>query len=130
MRTKGGTFIKLEHVLLNSAAWHALSASERALLIHIWSRHNGRNNGDLGCGRREVQQEFGCGDHQAVRWLRNLREKGFIVAATGGSFNRKTGARRATRWRLTMEPCDGKPPTRDYMRWAPGGAEEEDRIVA
>jgi hypothetical protein len=120
-------FIKLDHALLSTAAWQALSGNERALLIYIWAKHNGKNNGNLGCGRREVQQQFGCSAPTAVKWLRALQDKGFIVATVRGSFNQKTGGGRTTRWRLTMEKCDGDSPTREYKAWRPRPAENPKR---
>ena len=100
---------------------HRYQPGETALLIYIWSKHNGRNNGEIGCGRREVQQRFGCGGHTAIKWLHGLRDKGFIVATVRGSFNQKTGGGRTTRWRLTMEgkPSTREPPTREYLSWRP-----------
>jgi hypothetical protein len=121
IRTKKTSFIKLDHEMMRSAAWHALSPGETALLIYIWGKHNGRNNGEIGCGRREVQRRFGCGEHTALKWLHGLRDKGFIIATVRGSFNQKTGGGRTTRWRLTMEKCEGNAPTKDYLEWRPAG---------
>jgi hypothetical protein len=114
-------FIKLDHALMRTAAWQSLSGNERALLIYIWAKHTGKNNGNIGCGRREVQKEFGCGVHTAINWLHGLRDKGFIAATVRGSFNQKTGGGRTTRWRLTMEKFDGEPPTREYLSWLTTG---------
>jgi hypothetical protein len=121
VKVRANGFIKVDHDLLRTAAWQALSTGETALLLYIWSKHNGRNNGEIGCGRREVQQRFGCGEHTALKWLHGLRDKGFIIATVRGSFNQKTGGGRTTRWRLTMEKCDGQAPTKDYLEWRPAG---------
>jgi hypothetical protein len=120
-------FIKLDWALMRTEAWQALSGNERALLIYIWAKHNGKNNGNIGCGRREVQKQFGCGEHTAVKWLRSLQEKGFIVATVRGSFNQKTGGGRTTRWRLIMEKFDGDSPTREYKSCRPKPAENSKR---
>jgi hypothetical protein len=116
-------FIKLEHDLMRTAAWQAMCPGEIALLVYIWSKHNGRNNGNIGCGRREVERRFGCSPITATKWLHGLRDKGFITATVRGSFNQKTGGGRTTRWRLTMEKCDGAAPTKDYLRWRPAGGQ-------
>jgi hypothetical protein len=122
-RARKASFIKLDHEMMGSAAWQALSVGETALLIYIWGKHNGRNNGEIGCGRREVQRRFSCGEHTAIKWLHGLRDKGFIVATVRGSFNQKTGGGRTTRWRLTMEKFEGKAPTSDYLEWRPSGGQ-------
>ena len=120
-------FIKLDHALMRTAAWQALSAGEIALLLHIWAKNNGKNNGNIGCGCREVQARFGCSSRTAIKWLHSLRDKGFIVATVRGSFNQKTGGGRTTRWRLTMEKFDGDGPTREYKSWQPQPAENSKR---
>jgi DNA-binding MarR family transcriptional regulator len=121
MTKKTSGFIKLDHEMMRSAAWRALSPGETALLLYIWSKHNGKNNGEIGCGRREIQQRFGCNEHTALKWLHGLRDKGFIAITVRGSFNQKTSGGRTTRWRLTMEKCDGDAPTRDYLSWPTDG---------
>ena len=102
---------------MHTAAWLALDPGELATLVFIWNRHNGRNNGEIGCGVRELEERFRCSRHTAIRWLGGLQDKGFIVATRRGSFNQKTGGGRTTRWRLTTEKCDGHQPTRDYLKW-------------
>jgi hypothetical protein len=114
-------FIKLDHALMRTPAWQSLCPGEMALLLYIWGKHNGTNNGEIGCGRREIQERFGCNPNTAIKWLHGLREKGFIAATVRGSFNQKTGGGRTTRWRLTMEKFDGEPPTREYLSWPSSG---------
>lgn len=115
-------FIKIEHELMRCPAWLALSIASTVLLLEVWSKHNGRNNGEITYSCREARERFGFGLTRAVASFAELQDKGFIVAMRRGSFNTKTGEHRGTSWRLTMEPFDGKPPTRDYLAWRPSDA--------
>ena len=116
MKTSSG-FVRLRHDLLGSAAWRTLSLGARALLIEVWRRYNGRNNGQIPYSQREAQECLRCSSKSAVKWFRELQRAGFIFPTQRGSFQQKAGTNegRATLWRLTMEPCGKAPPTRDYM---------------
>jgi hypothetical protein len=121
---KADGFNRLFHEIVDTEAWKYISQSGALpLLIYIWRRYNGHNNGRVSYSLREAVSQLGCGKTRAVRWFRDLQEAGFIVPVQRGSFSYKNAARaaRATTWRLTMEPCDGKAPTRDYRRFAPVG---------
>ena len=121
MSNRANCFIKLEHDIVDTAAWLYIAKSGSSkLLIDIWRRHNGKNNGRITYSIRDAQRRFGCSSKTAVMWFRELQELGFIVAEQRGSFSRKTGAldARATRWRLTMERCGANAPTREYLKWA------------
>jgi hypothetical protein len=118
-KKKDDCFIRLSHDIVHAPAWRFIERSGAVpLLLDMWTRYNGSNNGQISYSQREAVRRFGCGSHRALRWFRDLQEVGFIVAMQQGSFNRKTGDRRATRWRLTMERCGSNPPTRDYLRFA------------
>jgi hypothetical protein len=113
-------FIRLSHDIRDTEAWLFIARSGAVpLLLDMWWRHNGRNNGQISYSQREAEDRFGCSPKRAVRWFGDLQKAGFIVAIRRGSFNQKTGVRRATHWCLTMERCNGKPPTRDYLNFKP-----------
>lgn len=124
---KSNGFIKIEHDLVRGEAWQSLSGGAGWVLFDLWARHNGFNNGAIAYSIREVQHRFRCARNTAIKWLRELEDKGFIVATRRGSFNHKhaPAADRATTWRLTMEPCNGELPTREYLLWHADGPEAE-----
>jgi hypothetical protein len=101
----------------------AYGVAARCLVLAIWRRHNGANNGKIPYGRRDAQRDLGCGTTQATRYFREAEERGFIVPTRRGAFEWKTGARaaRATTWRITTEPCNGQAPTNDWAYWVPPG---------
>jgi hypothetical protein len=93
MSNRANCFIKLDHDIVDTAAWLYIAKSGSSkLLIDIWRRHNGKNNGSITYSIRDAQRRFGCSSKTAVMWFRELQELGFIVAEQRGSFSRKTGA--------------------------------------
>lgn len=116
---KGG-FIKLEHSLMDSEAWLTASLGCRCVVLAIWRRHNGKNNGAIVYGARDARRDLGCGPAQAIRYLKEAEERGFIVPVTRGSFDWKQGARaaKATTWRVIMEPHKKRGPANDWRSWS------------
>jgi hypothetical protein len=47
-------FIRLPHYMLKSPAWKLLSPNAKALLLEVWARHNGVNNGEISYAVREA----------------------------------------------------------------------------
>lgn len=101
--------------MLDSPAWNSLSLPARCLLIEIWKRYNGQNNGQISLSHREASEKLGVGRNTPTKLFRELEEKGFIEANQRGHFNVKGG--KATTWRLTAVPCGQKPATKEFMRW-------------
>jgi hypothetical protein len=114
-------FVRIYHDLMDSPAWRTASLGARCVVLAIWRRHSGKNNGKIPYGRRDAQADLGCGSHQAVRYLGDAQERGFIVITRRGSFDWKNGSRaaRTALWRLTMERCNGRDPTNEWAAWTP-----------
>ncbi|MBP2229379.1 hypothetical protein J2847_002678 [Azospirillum agricola] len=115
-RNETRRFVALPHYLLNSPAWRTLTPNAKALLIDVWSRHNGANNGSIAYAVREAAG-IGLSKDQAGRAFRELEERGFLKVRHASTFTLKT--REARTWELTAEPCAGQPPGKDFMRWQP-----------
>ena len=99
-------FIRLSYSLVDSEAFTTASNGARGLLIFLWRRHNGRNNGKLVYGLAHTMACLRCSKRTAVRTLRELKHAGLIEATELGSFSNKAGARKgeATKWRITYLP--------------------------
>jgi hypothetical protein len=108
-------FVALHHWLLKSPAWRALSSNAKAVLLHVWERHNGSNNAQIVYAVREAKA-IGLSKSHAARALSELVDLGFLRVTRSSSFDLKTKEARV--WGLTAEPIDGRPPTKDFMRWA------------
>jgi hypothetical protein len=117
-RTKGGErYVKLDHYLLKSPAWRSLSPGAKCLLIEVWQRHNGINNGEISYSVREAAKSLRCSKNTAAKWFQELVERGILKPRQPGSFTYKK--RHATEWEITAEQFRGKPASKDFMRWKP-----------
>lgn len=106
-------FIKLEHYILNSPAFQSLKGNSVKLLLALWRRHNGSNNGQISYGAREGAT-IGLSKDQTARAFNELQDKGFLVCTKDASFG--TNNRLAREWRLTMEKTETASATKDFMR--------------
>lgn len=112
-----GRFVLLPHWLLRSAAWMTLSPDAKALLLHVWQRHNGANNGEISYAVREAAA-IGLSKDRTARAFAALIERGFLVCTRASAFTVKT--RDARLWRITAEPCGNElRGTKDFMFWTP-----------
>jgi hypothetical protein len=120
MKRREGTarFVALHHWMLKSTAFRALSPNAKAVLLHVWERHNGSNNGQIVYATREGA-EIGLGNDSTARALRQLIEFGFLKVTRDSAFRLKTKEARV--WALTAEPVDGRPATKEFMRFSPPG---------
>ena len=118
---KEARHVRLYHYVLASPAWQSLDAVARAVYIEMASRYAGAgsNNGRIGYAVREAADALHIGKATASKALRQLQDRGFIVATQRGGFSRKV--RHSTEWRLTEFGCDvtNTLATKDFMRWAP-----------
>jgi hypothetical protein len=101
--------------MLKSPAWLTLSPNAKALLIDVWRRHNGVNNGEISYSVREAAA-IGLGHSAAARAFDELIERGFLRVSRESSFTFKM--KKARTWILTAEKHNGEPRTRDFMRWS------------
>lgn len=109
--------VRLYRWVLNTAAWKSLPPVCRALLVELYARYNGRNNGNLFLSVRDAGQALGVSKNTAARAFRILIERGFIRPNQPGAFSWKTG--KATTWILTEYPYANALATKDFTRWTP-----------
>jgi len=66
MKRREGTarFVALHHWMLKSTAFRALSPNAKAVLLHVWERHNGSNNGQIVYATREGDMGLNSLRHQ------------------------------------------------------------------
>lgn len=119
-RSKHEPFIRLHRGVTGSAAWKALSNEAKALLIEIWARHNGVNNGEIGMSHRRAREALRAGNVKVQRAFADLQAKGFLIAHYRGHFNSKVlaGEGKASEWELTTEDYSGQPAKHTYRIWS------------
>ena len=115
-RSGGQRFVALPHYMLSSPAWMTMTPTAKALLIQLWARHNGQNNGEIGFSVRDAAA-IGLSKSVAARAFAELVERGFLRVGRESSFTLKSKAART--WILTGEPIGTAPATKDFMRWQP-----------
>ena len=112
-------FVMLPHYLTNSVAWQSLSGNAVKLLIEVWRRHNGANNGEITFAVREAEP-IGIGRNAASKAFVELIDRGFLKVRRESGFTVKT--RDARLWELTGEACDGRGASKEFMGWRPKAA--------
>jgi DNA-binding transcriptional MocR family regulator len=119
---KAARHVRLYHSMMKTMAWKSLSCTARCVYIEIEKRYGGpgSNNGQIHLSVREGAAALKVSKTSVAKALRELQERGFIVAVTRGGFNRKN--RHATEWRLTAHASDVSTQfaTREFERWEPG----------
>lgn len=103
-------FARLDHRLLNSPAYRALSTAARSLLVDLTMIDNGQNNGSIYLGVRDAAGRLGMADLTAVRSaFDELQDLGFIEMTQDASFHVKAADKsRARCWRLTWLAGPGR----------------------
>ena len=113
-RTIGERYVRLPHWILKSPAWKALSPAAFKLLVALWSRHNGANNGEISYSVREAE-EIGLHKNTATRAFNELVTLGFLKVRGDSAFSMKGSIART--WELTAEPYNDQPATKEFMAW-------------
>ena len=79
-KAKHSGFVKLDHELMDSPAWRTASPGVRCVVLAIWRRHNGANNGKIPYGRRDAQARPRLRVDAGRQVSAGSEERGFIVA--------------------------------------------------
>ena len=121
-RNKTNRFTRLDHTILRSPAYHALTTTARALLVELTSLENGKNNGSLYLSVRDAAARLGMSDLTSTgNAFTELQELGFIEMTEDASFHVKAAEKsRARCWRLTWLPGPGgRGPTMQFLQRQP-----------
>ena len=115
-------YSKLEHRIIRSPAFRALSTNSRSLLMELIFMYNGYNNGSIYLSVRDAADRMGVADLTAASNAFNeLQDMGLIECMDEGSFHVKASSHsRARMWRLTFHTGPGnRLPTMDYENCEP-----------
>jgi hypothetical protein len=103
--------IKVEHWLLESLAFIALSNPAKCIFLEMMRRFDGNNNGAILYGGKDGGY-IGLSRDVTERALSELKTAGFIVETAPAEL--RNGVPR--KWRLTIYKARGEPATKDFMR--------------
>jgi hypothetical protein len=121
-RSKTSRFARLDHRVIESPAYRALSPNARALLVEFTRMDNASNNGALWLSVRDSAAHMGVANTKtASAALSELQDMGFIAMTKDAHFRVKTAdTSRARCWRLTWLPIPKRQgPTNDYQERQP-----------
>jgi hypothetical protein len=93
----------LTHEIFDSDRYCALEPIDRDVLWLLIRKHNGRNNGSISLGLREVVARYRCSMTTASRAFQRLQKAGFITEVHKGHLVPVAGRTNvATTWRLNF----------------------------
>lgn len=118
LKRGGAKFAKLDHSLMDAMTTAKLSIGARWVMVELIRRYTGVNNGKIYLPTREAAHCMGTHRHTVGKYYQELKAAGFIVETQMHHLG-VDGLGRATEWRLTHLPCDGKAPTRDFEKTKP-----------
>ena len=99
-------FVKLDYYVLDSPAYCSLRSVSRALLVEIWKRYNGSNNGEIGFSVRDAAEALGVGKDTVCRAFDELIDRGFLIVRADASFTLKE--KLAREFEITALPLGDK----------------------
>jgi len=110
------TFAPIYADVMESDAWRAMEPVARALHVEMKRLYNRDKQQPVYMSERHAARLLGVNAKTAAKALRMLEHYGVTVKVADG-FLGANGRGIAAHWRLTDEPCDGKPATLDFKRW-------------
>lgn len=119
--TRGGRWVGIPHVVLNSAAYTQLCPMERSILVEIVAKLNGFNNGKIAISYRELASRLNRKNEAPFGpAIAKLIAHGFLEIMADARWK----DRRAREYRLTFvntTDAAGRfvPATNDYLGWRP-----------
>ena len=92
--TKPNGFIRIERSLWHSPEVIALSTGAKLLLVELFYRFTGRNNGKIIMSWQDAQEVLKCGRRMVGHHFAELHRAGLVETVVSGSFDHKQGARK------------------------------------
>jgi hypothetical protein len=109
--------VRQQEWLLKSPAYRSLTCVDRCLLIELYRKYTGINNGEIFLSCREAAELLNVSKATAARAFRSLEECGFIRLRGKASFSMK--GKMASTWVLTEFDFAGAIATKDFIKWRP-----------
>lgn len=101
---------------LASPAYRSLSLVARCLLTEFQRIHRPSRNGHLSISVENAAKLLNVSANTARKGFYELAERGFLALRADYCYTKG----KATEYRLTIEPYNGREPTDDWREWQPG----------
>lgn len=125
--TKGGRWVGIPYVVIDSEAYAGLGLWARAVLVEVVRRFDGYNNGHIAISQREIAQRLRTSNFGRIsKAVAELMQAGFLDVASDGQWKQ----RQAREYRLTFVTTTGRPATNDYLRNDPPSQKSGDEPVS
>jgi DNA-binding MarR family transcriptional regulator len=108
-RRTSGTFMQIQHYILKSKEFGALTPYAVKLLLELAKEYNGTNNGDFSAAYSVLKKRGWNSPGTLSETLKELRRAGWIVVTRQG------GRNRCSLFAVTWWPIDGCNGKIDYM---------------
>lgn len=113
--TKKTRFNKVEHSLLRSAEYLALSTNARVLMQYIQMKWHPYKL-SVGFGVDEVMKCIGCSKPTAISTLKELEDAKFILLDELHRWYGNSSKNRVKEWKLTWLAMNHNSPTNDWKK--------------
>jgi hypothetical protein len=114
---KANIHVRLHRWVMNTPAWQSLKVGPKALLVELYNKYDGSNNGAVFLSIRDAANHLHASPNTTADWFDMLIETGFIKVSRRGAFSLKQ--RHATSWTLTEYALGEETPTKEFARWRP-----------
>lgn len=114
-RNPHGQFVLLPYSVIRSPAFRQLSGMAVRVLLELWTRYYGSNNGDLSLSLDDAANTLLMAKSTAKSAFDELVEHGFLRINVKGQWIK----RHATTYSITLLKTSKAPATNDWKWWTP-----------
>lgn len=125
--TRGGGWVGIPHIVVDSMAYQHLSLWGRAVLVEIARAFNGYNNGKIGLSQRQLAERLNTTNFRAIgRAVAELMEHGLIDVAAEGQWKQRMAREYRLTFVTTGDNYNLRAATNDYRDWTPRKSSDDD----
>ena len=114
--TRAARFNRVEHSLLRSHEYQALSANAKVIMLYMQMNWTPYRNSAIGFGINDVIKCLACSKPTAINALKELEKAKFILLDELHRWYGNSSKNRVKEWKLSWLPFNQKPPTNDWKK--------------
>ncbi|WP_157783623.1 hypothetical protein [Rhizorhabdus wittichii] len=118
--TRGGQWVGIPHVVVDSVAYRSLSDRAARILVELARRFNGYNNGSIALSQRELGEALHIQNYGSIgRAIAELVDRGLLAVALEGNWKERDARQYRLTFISTTQGGSHRPATNDYLSWTP-----------